>query len=131
MADGKRRKISSNELLDEYYAALHSAYDSLLRAFRFRSQFGLTQDDLANRLGVDKGLISKRLRGRENFTLKTLSAMASAMDCRLLISFVPYEEVGEDPFEFSGSNNIVRLEDWNDGFVGSDDATKPVRLAAA
>jgi hypothetical protein len=35
------------------------------------------------------------LKGEENFTLKTLSFMATAMNCRLNIQFRPYEELGE------------------------------------
>jgi transcriptional regulator with XRE-family HTH domain len=88
MTGGKT--LSKSELLDEYYAVLHDAYSSMRRIFHQLAAGGLTQDDLAERLGVDKALVSKRLRGRENLTLKTLSFMASAMGCRLAIYFVPY-----------------------------------------
>jgi transcriptional regulator with XRE-family HTH domain len=83
-------ELSKSELWEEYYTNLHKAYNAMWRAFR---KSGLSQDKVADRLGVDKGLISKRLKGRENLTLKTLSFMASAMECRLAIDCIPYAEV--------------------------------------
>ncbi len=83
-------EIAKSELWEEYYTNLHKAYNAMWQAFKKR---GLSQDQIAERLGVDKALISKRLKGRENLTLKTLSFMASAMECRLTIGYLPYEEV--------------------------------------
>lgn len=87
--------IPPNMLWDDYYENLHGAYNSMNGAFRYRVQTdGLIQDDLAIKLDVDKGLISRRLNGTENLTLKTLSFMGTAMECRLSVQFIPYEEVG-------------------------------------
>ena len=88
MIEGK--KISKRDLWEEYYTNLHKAYNAMFSMFKKRD---ISQDALAKRLDVDKALISKRLKGRENLTLKTLSFMASAMKCRLDVQFVPYEEV--------------------------------------
>jgi transcriptional regulator with XRE-family HTH domain len=54
----------------------------------------LSQDQLAELLGVHKGLISKRLKGSENLTVKTLSQMGTAMKHRLIVSYQPYDSVG-------------------------------------
>jgi hypothetical protein len=83
--------ISTDVLLDDYYANLHGAYNSMRHGF---IASGLSQEDLAAALDVDKSLISRRLNGSENLTLKTLSYMGTAMGCRLSISFVPYAMVG-------------------------------------
>lgn len=83
-------ELSKSDLWEEYYTNLHKAYNAMWQAFKKR---GLSQDQIAERLAVDKALISKRLKGRENLTLKTLSFMASAMECRLTIDYTPYEEV--------------------------------------
>lgn len=83
-------KLKDRYLWEEYYINLHKAYNSMRQIFK-RQNF--SQDELAQKLGIDKALISKRLRGSENLTLKTLSFMASAMECRLVINFVPYEKV--------------------------------------
>lgn len=89
MTDGK--VLARGDLWEEYSTNLHGAYNAMRRAFKWS---GLSQDDVAQRLGADKGLTSKRLNGRANLTLKTLSFMASALGCRLTIEFTPYEEVG-------------------------------------
>jgi transcriptional regulator with XRE-family HTH domain len=83
--------IPAEVLLDDYYANLHGAYNSMREGF---ATSGLTQDDIAGSLNVDKSLISRRLNGSENLTLKTLSYMGTAMGCRLNISFIPYAMVG-------------------------------------
>jgi hypothetical protein len=76
---------------DDYYEALHTAYNALRETF---AESGLTQDELAARLGVDKSLISKRLNGSENLTVKTLSQMGTGMGHRLIIGYQPYESCG-------------------------------------
>jgi hypothetical protein len=83
--------ISKDVLLDDYYANLHGAYNSMRQGF---VTSGLSQEHLAAALDVDKSLISRRLNGSENLTLKTLSYMGTAMGCRLTVSFVPYAMVG-------------------------------------
>jgi transcriptional regulator with XRE-family HTH domain len=93
-------QIPKEELLDEYYENLHGAYNAMREGF---AASGLTQDHIAYALDVDKSLISRRLNGSENLTLKTLSHMGSAMGCRLTIKFVPYSHVGTGNFSFGGS----------------------------
>jgi transcriptional regulator with XRE-family HTH domain len=94
MNDGNG-SLSKDTLWQDYYANLKGALSSMRRIFRLRAATGLTQDHIAISLNVNKSLVSRRLTGEENFTLKTLSFMASAMRCRLQIRFRPYEEVGE------------------------------------
>jgi hypothetical protein len=104
--------IKKSDLLEEYYTNLHRAYQAMRRAFKLRAAQGLTQDSIARMLGVDKALISKRLNGSENLTLKTLSFMATAMKCRLSISYVPYEEVrrADSPTaDAASSPNVIPL----------------------
>ena len=95
MADGQNatNTIADADLREDYYDNLHTAYNNMLSAFSNRSEQGITQDDLAARLNVDKSLISRRLNGRENLTLRSLSYMASAMECRLIIQFQPFEDI--------------------------------------
>jgi transcriptional regulator with XRE-family HTH domain len=100
MTDGtKYLKLAEDVLLDDYYACLHDAYDSMRDAFEARAHDeGLTQEDIATQLDVDAGLISRRLSGTENISLRTLSNMGSAMRCRVTVKFWPYEEVGSRNF---------------------------------
>jgi len=83
--------IQKDVLWEDYYENLHSAYNALRVTF---VSSGLTQDQMATMLDVDKSLISKRMKGSENPTLKTLSFMATAMGCRLDLGFRPYTMVG-------------------------------------
>jgi transcriptional regulator with XRE-family HTH domain len=104
--------LSKDHLLDDYYTCLHVAYNSMREAFQHRAQSeGLTQDDIAVRLSVDKGLISKRLNGTDNLTLRTLSNMGSAMNCRVVVTFKPYEYVGiENVFNVAANLNAHSAE---------------------
>ena len=43
---------------------------------------GLTRADLAARMGVSPGRVSQILGGGENLTLRTLAALATALDAR-------------------------------------------------
>jgi hypothetical protein len=89
-----RVPIPPSVLWDDYYESLHSAYNAMRNTYASCSAGGLTQDDIAARLNVDKSLVSRRLNGTENLTLKSISYMASAMECRVVVNFVPYENVG-------------------------------------
>jgi transcriptional regulator with XRE-family HTH domain len=111
MTDGEA--IPENLLWEDYYENVHDAYDSMRSLINRRR---VTQDQLAARLNTDKGLISKRIHGSKNLTLKTLSFMATALNCRLSIKFVPYEEVtaveqrstagGRPEFSASDGNDV-------------------------
>lgn len=83
--------ISDSVFWDDYYENLHAAYNSLRDTFK---SSGLSQDDLAARLGVNKSVISRRLNGSENLTIKTLSQMGTAMECRLITTYQPYALAG-------------------------------------
>jgi len=94
MTDGKdqiEHAIPISVVWDDYYEALHIAYNALRDTF---GESGLTQDELAARLGIDKSLISKRLNGAENLTVKTLSQMGTGMHHRLIIGYQPYDLCG-------------------------------------
>jgi transcriptional regulator with XRE-family HTH domain len=92
---GGNTVLSKDTLWQDYYANLKTALSSMREIFRIRTRNdGLTQDDIAASLNIDKSLVSRRLNGEENFTLKTLSFIATAMRCRLQIRFRPYEELG-------------------------------------
>lgn len=94
-------QISTQILLDDYYANLHGAYNAMRSAFHLSR---LTQENIAEALNIDKALVSKRLRGLENLTIKTMSFMGTALGCRVDISFVPYETVGSANY-YVGTNS--------------------------
>jgi hypothetical protein len=102
--------VSPAEVWDEYYIALHGAYNALRVAF---AESGMTQEELAAKLGLDKALVSRRLTGSENLTVRTLSHMGTGMGYSLVIGFHQYD--------FSGMTNQYTPTPvhWNKPTMGS------------
>lgn len=77
-----------DELLAEDPAGLRQeelileATEALARALRTS---GLTQSELAARLGKTKGFVSQILGGGKNLTLRTLADVAGALGCKVQI----------------------------------------------
>ncbi|TNE38240.1 MAG: XRE family transcriptional regulator, partial [Alphaproteobacteria bacterium] len=83
----------SLDVQDKLYDELRKAYDAS----------GLSQDEVALRLGKDKAQISRWLNGTTNMHLRSYSDLARALDCRLNIiveslSSIPRPNSGVDPF---------------------------------
>jgi transcriptional regulator with XRE-family HTH domain len=125
MTDGD--KLPEGVLWEEYYTNLHQAH-RLLRATFLKS--GLTQDQLAAKLGVSKSLISKRLNGEANLTLKTLSFMASALNCRLQIEPIPYDEVQGPDLRGKTKSPMTTTTESRE-FVTTGDIAGPSRVPRA
>jgi transcriptional regulator with XRE-family HTH domain len=90
----REERISMNDITDDYFNVLHRAHEQMNEVFdRLHREEGLTQDQVAQRLGVNKSLVSRRLHGEENQTLRSMSAMATGMRCVLNISFTPYKDM--------------------------------------
>jgi len=68
------------------------AFDAVLTLWRKRSAGGMTQSDLANRLGRDPGWVSRKISGPGNWTLRTLGAFVEALDGELEIVATPLEQ---------------------------------------
>ena len=87
----RRERIPEDVLAEHWFDIRHAAYEELLQAFHEAQKTGLRQDDIATRLGRDKGFISRCLRGEGNITLRTMSNIARAMDCRLDVRLTPLD----------------------------------------
>jgi transcriptional regulator with XRE-family HTH domain len=72
--------------------ARDAAYDAVMTLWRDRKSKGLTQKLLAEKIGRDRGWVSRYLRGPGNWTLKTLGAFAQGLDAEVEISIVPLEK---------------------------------------
>ena len=51
-------------------------------------QLGISQAELARRMGVSRPMVTKLLTGDSNFQLKTLLRLADALDMELTVDFV-------------------------------------------
>jgi len=52
----------------------------------------LSRAELASRLGISPAQVTNLLRGSNNFTVRTLSEIATALGCDLVIDLVPREQ---------------------------------------
>lgn len=68
--------------------------EAVLRLRRLR---GLTQEQLAERMGTKQPAIARLERGHDNTTLKTLVAVAEALDATVRIDLDPVELLGREP----------------------------------
>ena len=77
------------------YDALEPEFAIIQAMIDARRNSGLTQKELSERTGIAQGDISKLESGSANPSLKTLQRLATAMDMKLKLEFVPAEPVGE------------------------------------
>ena len=74
------------------YEALEPEFAIIQAMIDARRQAGLTQKELSERTGIAQGDISKLESGGANPSLRTLKRLASAMDMKLKLVFVPAGE---------------------------------------
>lgn len=69
---------------DEYGKQLEIAYKIL----QLRKKEGMSQKELAKRIGTKQSDIARMESGQQNFTTATLQKIASAFKCNLKVEFV-------------------------------------------
>ena len=75
----------------EQYERLKPRYQAIAALIRARRAGGLTQAQLAERMGVKQSVVSAVESGRRSPRLETLSEAARALGCELVIDFVPHK----------------------------------------
>jgi transcriptional regulator with XRE-family HTH domain len=81
-------RIPEAVLVQQWFSFLHQVLAELQAAFRRLQKdpaTRLTQQDIADRLGMQPAQVSRYLRGHTNMTLMTMHKLARAMGCRLEI----------------------------------------------
>ena len=86
-ADLKAELLRDPEVKAEY-DALEPAYQVACR----RIELGLTQAQLAERVGTKQPGISRLESGNRNITIEQLQRVAGALGCRLDVRLVPIDE---------------------------------------
>ena len=79
-------------------------YDLTETIYERMKQKGISQRELAKRLGVSDAYISKILKGNENISLKTLLKLALALGLNVEIKMQPIEQRSYRKNEESTSN---------------------------
>jgi transcriptional regulator with XRE-family HTH domain len=75
--------------------------EALARALR---SSGLTQSEVASRLGKTKGFVSQIMAGGNNLTLRTLADVAGAIGCKVGVNLLP---------EIQSGGRLVQIDNWN------------------
>ncbi len=75
-----RRKARFGPQASQARETFAQAYDIALQVITLREAHGLTQQQLADRCGVDQGDISRIERGATSPTTRTLQRIAEALD---------------------------------------------------
>ena len=84
-------KLKDPEFRSEY-EALEPEFAIIQAMIDARKNSGLTQKQLSERTGIAQGDISKIEQGEANPSLKTLKRLASGMDMKLRLEFLPLNE---------------------------------------
>ena len=79
--------LSDSETRKEY-DALEPEYQLILALIELRSEQHLSQQEIANRTGINRSDISRIEHGNANPSLKTMKRIANALGKQLIISFV-------------------------------------------
>jgi len=82
------KKLSDPKFKAEY-DALEPEFAIIHAMIEARKTSGLTQSQLAERAGISQGDISKIETGNANPSLNTLKRLATGMDMRLRLEFLP------------------------------------------
>lgn len=90
LRDPQVRRVFEEELL---FGESTDTIEALLESL------GLSQRELADRLGVSEGRVSQLLSGRQNLTLRTLGALGWALGVRFELNPVPMADRAGTPAE--------------------------------
>jgi len=81
--------ISQRELLTYRADVKGSIFRQIRERFAHLKQTGVTQKDLAIKIGMNEGQLSRRLRGDYDLRLETLSDLARGLGCRIDVKLAP------------------------------------------
>jgi len=89
-----RNEILSNPEVKKEYEKLKPEYEIIRAVLNARKTKNLTQQQLADRTGVNRADISRLENGNSNPTIAQLQRIADGMDMTLKVEFVPKDKVG-------------------------------------
>lgn len=89
-------KMMRDEKFKKNYEFEKALFEIEYQLEKLMEDHGITQKILAERLGIDKSVVSKDMSGGlRNAGLKKLQAIAEVLDCDFFPIFVPKEHVEE------------------------------------
>ena len=88
--DSLNKRLQNPNFRKEY-EAIQPEMDIIRAIVQLRKEQHLTQEELAERTGINQGDISRLERGTRNPSLNMLKKLADGLGMRLQIGFVPKE----------------------------------------
>ena len=86
MAAKNIKEIPKEDLAELWFSFNHNVLEQLQSRARELKKDGITQEIIAARLGVGPAVVSRRLKGRQNMSMRTMHDLARAMGCRLRVA---------------------------------------------
>lgn len=99
-----------NPKFKRFYEEESKRMNIAIKIAQTREAAGLTQKELAARMGTTLQVISRLESGNCSYTLKTLEKIASAIGARLEIDFVP---LSKPPAAIGSLSDFEKLRDIN------------------
>jgi len=87
------KPIPRRELLAYQADVKGSIFRQIRQRFARLKECGFTQKDLADLINMDRGQLSRRLRGDYDLKLETLSDLARGLDCRIDVRLTPLTDL--------------------------------------
>ncbi len=84
-----KKQILANPEAKAEYEKLAPEYELMRAMIDARLKLNLTQQELANKIGIDRTNISKLENGKLNPSIATLQKIADGMGMKLKLEFVP------------------------------------------
>jgi transcriptional regulator with XRE-family HTH domain len=83
-------QMMENENFKKKFEESKRVFEIEYQLAQIMEEHGITQKDLADKLGVDKSVVSKDMSGAlKKAGMKKLQAIAEALDCEFVPLFVP------------------------------------------
>ncbi|WP_339805973.1 helix-turn-helix transcriptional regulator [uncultured Marinobacter sp.] len=89
-----KKKALENEEVRKEYDALQDEFSLIDQLLTMRGKAGLTQEEVAERLGTNKSNISRLERGRSNPSWSTLNKYAAACGFGIRLEAVEKDRAG-------------------------------------
>jgi len=83
-----KNEVLSDQETKKEYDAMEPEFQLTIELLRLREELNITQQELADRTGINRADISRIEHGNANPSLKTMKRLASAMGKRVSISFI-------------------------------------------
>ena len=106
-AEAARRRAASSEAYRSEWARLEPFEKIARQVIALRAQHGLTQQELAERVGTSHSQISRIESGQHRTSLETLRRIAEAFGLELAVTFEPGARVSTEPPASTGPSQAL------------------------